>query len=84
MAAIAGNETCLEQITGQPVRFFGWPFGASNYSAVKAASAVAIVAALGLDGTAAQLGALDPYRIPRLMVFAAADLCIFSAKFASW
>jgi peptidoglycan/xylan/chitin deacetylase (PgdA/CDA1 family) len=83
-AEIANNKLHLEQITGLPVRFLAWPFGESDVNAVQAAAAAGIVAAFGLNGTAANTGALDPYYIPRLMMTATDDLSTFAAKVTTW
>ncbi len=83
-AEITNNKAYIEQITGQPVRFLAWPFGASDENAVRAASAAGIVAAFGLSGTAANSAALDPYYIPRLMMMVTDDLSTFAAKVTSW
>jgi peptidoglycan/xylan/chitin deacetylase (PgdA/CDA1 family) len=83
-AEVADNKLYLEQITGVPVRFLAWPFGESDDSAVQAAAAAGIVAAFGLNGTAANTGALDPYYIPRLMMMASDDLGTFAAKVTTW
>lgn len=82
LAEIAGNKTHIEQITGQPVTFLAWPFGETNEGAVQAAAAAGIVGAFGLGGTAAQVGALDPYRIPRIIVGSSDDLASFATKVA--
>lgn len=84
LAEITQNMAYLEGITGQPVRFLAWPFGDRNESAVQAAAAAGIVAAFGLGGTAAQLLALDPYHIPRIMMGAEDDLAMFAAKVSGW
>jgi peptidoglycan/xylan/chitin deacetylase (PgdA/CDA1 family) len=81
---IAENKTYLEQITGQPVRFLAWPFGSRNDGAVQAAAAAGIVAAFGLGGTAAYLGAVDPYHIPRIMLLNHTDLEMFAAMVGWW
>jgi peptidoglycan/xylan/chitin deacetylase (PgdA/CDA1 family) len=81
---IASNKAYIEQITGQPVRFLAWPFGSSDPSAMQAASAAGIVAAFGLNGTAAHTGAIEPYYIPRMMVLATDDLSTYAAKVSSW
>ncbi len=83
-AEIAQNKAYIEQITGQPVRFLAWPFGDSDANAVQAAAAAGIVAAFGLNGTAANTAALDPYYIPRIMMMIDDDLAMFAAKVASW
>lgn len=84
LAEIAENKSYLEAITGQPVHFLAWPFGDRNESAVQAASAAGILAAFGLGGTAAQLLAIDPYHIPRIMMGPADDLPTFAAKVSGW
>ena len=81
---IAQNMADLERMTGQPVRFLAWPFGASDPSAAEAAAAAGIVAAFGLGGTAANTGAIDPYYIPRIMITNQDDLATFAAKVTSW
>lgn len=83
-AEIATNKAYIEQITGQPVRFLAWPFGDSDESAVRAASAAGIVAAFGLNGTAANTATIDPYSIPRLMIMVTDDLSTFAAKVSAW
>lgn len=84
LAEIAGNKTYLEGITGQPVQFLAWPFGDWNESAVQAAAAAGIVGAFGLGGTAAQIGAIDPYHVPRLTVGVDTDITTFAAMVLSW
>ncbi len=81
---IAENKTYLEQITGQPVRFLAWPFGACDANAIQAAAAAGIVAAFGLGGTAANTGAIDPYNIPRLMMGIETDLAMFASMVTIW
>ena len=83
-AEIATNKAYLEQVTGQPVRFLAWPYGASDDSAARAAAAAGIVAAFGLNGTAATTAALDPYYVPRLMIMVTDDLATFAAKVTTW
>jgi hypothetical protein len=51
---------------------------------MQAASAAGIVAAFGLNGTAAQTGAIEPYYVPRLMIMVTDDLSMFAAKVGSW
>ena len=84
LAEIVQNKTYLEQITGQPIRFLAWPFGESNESAVQAAAAAGIFGAFGLDGAAADLGAINPYQIPRIMMVVEDDLAMFAAKVGGW
>ncbi|MFN8590317.1 MAG: polysaccharide deacetylase family protein [Thermomicrobiales bacterium] len=74
------NKTFLEQTTGQPVRFLAWPFGERNDSAIQAAKDSGMVAAFGLGGNAAWIGALDPYQIPRILIEVGDDLTSFAAK----
>lgn len=81
---IAQNMADLEQMTGQPVVFLAWPFGASDPGAVRAAAAAGIVAAFGLGGTAANTGAVDPYHVPRIMMTSEDDLATFAAKVTTW
>jgi peptidoglycan/xylan/chitin deacetylase (PgdA/CDA1 family) len=81
---IAQNMADIERLTGQPVRFLAWPFGASDSSASEAAAAAGIVAAFGLGGTAANTGAVDPFYIPRIMITNEDDLATFAAKVTSW
>lgn len=84
LAEIVQNKTYLEQITGQPIRFLAWPFGESNESAVQAAAAAGIVGAFGLGGTAADLSAINPYQVPRIMMMVEDDLTMFAAKVGGW
>lgn len=84
LAEIAHNMVYIEQITGQPVRFLAWPFGESDESAVQAATAAGIVGAFGLGGAAAQIAAINPYHIPRIMMMAEDDLAMFAAKVTGW
>jgi peptidoglycan/xylan/chitin deacetylase (PgdA/CDA1 family) len=79
-AEIANNKAYLEQITGLPVRFLAWPFGEWNDSAVQAAADAGIVAAFGLGGNAVQVGAIDPYHIPRIMILVGDDIDTFAQK----
>lgn len=79
-AEINTNKTFLEQSTGQPVRFLAWPFGERDDSAIQAAKDAGMVAAFGLGGNAAQIGALDPYQIPRILIEVGDDLTSFAAK----
>jgi peptidoglycan/xylan/chitin deacetylase (PgdA/CDA1 family) len=81
---IANNKVYIEQITGQPVRFLAWPFGDADPGAMQAASASGIVAAFGLNGTAAHTGAIESYYIPRLMIMVTDDVSMFAAKVGSW
>ena len=83
-AEISGNKSYLEQVTGVPVRFMAWPFGASNESAAQAAAAAGIVAAFGLGGMAAYLGTDQPYHIPRISVSIEMDLTTFADAIARW
>jgi peptidoglycan/xylan/chitin deacetylase (PgdA/CDA1 family) len=80
LAEIVENKAYLEGITGQPVRFLAWPFGDRNESAIQAAAAAGIVAAFGLGGTGAYVGALDAYQIPRILMEVTDDLDTFAAK----
>jgi peptidoglycan/xylan/chitin deacetylase (PgdA/CDA1 family) len=81
-AEIAQNMAYLQQSTGQPVSFLAWPFGEWDDSAVQAAQSAGIIGAFGLGGIAAQIGALDPYHIPRIMILTDDDLNTFAAKVA--
>lgn len=80
LAEITQNKAHLEGITGQPVHFLAWPFGATSDSAAQAASAAGIVAAFGLMGTAANTAALDPYYVPRIMIVVEDDINSFASK----
>jgi len=80
IAEIAGNQSYLEEITGQPVRFLAWPYGDVNASAIEAATATGIVMAFGLGATAADLDTTDWYSIPRMAIFVDDDLKTFAAK----
>ena len=84
LAEIAGNKAYLEGITGQPVRFLAWPFGDSNESAIQAAAAAGVVGAFGLGGMAAQIGAIDPYHVPRMTVGIETDIAMFEAMMLWW
>ena len=84
LAEIAGNKTYLEEITGLPMRFLAWPFGDSNESAAQAAAASGIVGAFGLGGTAAQIGAIDPYHVPRITIGIDTDIATFGAMVSLW
>ena len=84
LAEIVQNKTYLEQITGQPVHFLAWPFGESDDSAVQAAAAAGIIGAFGLGGTAAHVGAVNPYHVPRIMMAADCDLATFAAMVSGW
>ena len=80
IAEIAENQSYLEEITGQPVRFLAWPYGDVNASAIEAATATGIVMAFGLGATAADLDTTDWYSIPRMAIFVDDDLKTFAAK----
>jgi len=80
VAEIAGNMAYLQQITGQPVSFLAWPFVEWDDSAVQAAQASGIIGAFSEGGITAQIGALDPYHIPRIMILSGDDLNTFIAK----
>ena len=80
LTEIVQNKTYLEQITGQSIHFLAWPFGESNESAVQAAAAAGIIGAFGLGGTAADLSAINPYQVPRIMMTVEDDLAMFAAK----
>jgi peptidoglycan/xylan/chitin deacetylase (PgdA/CDA1 family) len=84
LAEIVQNKAYLEQITGRPVRFLAWPFAERNESAVQAAQAAGIVAAFGLGGTPAYVGAIDPYHIPRILMTVEDDIGTFAAKVSGW
>lgn len=84
VAEIAQNKAYLEQITGRPVRFLAWPYGASDAGAVEAAAAAGIVGAFGLAGTAAIPGAVDAYYVPRIMIEVGDSLETFAAKVSWW
>jgi peptidoglycan/xylan/chitin deacetylase (PgdA/CDA1 family) len=84
LAEISNNIAYLEQITGQPIHFMAWPWGESDDSAVQAAAAAGIVAGFGLSGTGANMGALNPYYIPRIMMAVDDDLNVFAAKVSGW
>lgn len=79
-AEISENMAYLQQITGQPISFLAWPFAEWDDSAVQAAQAAGIIGAFGIGGFAAQIGALDPYHIPRIMILTGDDLDTFAAK----
>jgi peptidoglycan/xylan/chitin deacetylase (PgdA/CDA1 family) len=79
-AEIARNMAYLQHSTGQPVRFLAWPFAERDDSAVQAAQSAGIIGAFGLGGNAAQIGALDPNHIPRIMILTGDDLVTFAAK----
>jgi peptidoglycan/xylan/chitin deacetylase (PgdA/CDA1 family) len=80
VAEIAQNMTYLQQITGQPMSFLAWPFAEWDDSAVQAAQATGIIGAFGLGGDAAQIGALDPFHVPRIMILSDDDVSTFAAK----
>jgi peptidoglycan/xylan/chitin deacetylase (PgdA/CDA1 family) len=80
IAEIAENQSYLEEITGQPVRFLAWPYGDVNASAIEAATATGIVMAFGLGATAAELDTTDWYAIPRMAILVDDDLETFAAK----
>jgi peptidoglycan/xylan/chitin deacetylase (PgdA/CDA1 family) len=80
IAEIAENQSYLEEITGQPVRFLAWPYGDVNERAIEAATATGIVMAFGLGATAADLDTTDWYSIPRMAIFVDDDLETFAAK----
>src|SRR5215211_6601552 len=80
IAEIAENQSYLEEITGQPVRFLAWPYGDVNASAIEAATATGIVMAFGLGATAADLDTTDWYAIPRMAILVDDDLETFAAK----
>jgi peptidoglycan/xylan/chitin deacetylase (PgdA/CDA1 family) len=84
LAEISENKLYLEAITGQPVQFLAWPFGDRNDSAVQAAAAAGILGAFGLGGVTADLLAIDPYHIPRIMMGPGDDLPTFAAKVGDW
>lgn len=84
VAEIADNKAYIESITGVPVNFIAWPFGDYNASAIEAASAAGIIAGFGLGGTAAYVGAVEPYGIPRIMMSVECDLATFIAMVTSW
>ena len=84
LAEITENKAYLEAITGQPVHFMAWPFGDRNDSAVQAAAAAGILGAFGLGGVTADLLAIDPYHIPRIMMGPGDDLPTFAAKVGGW
>jgi hypothetical protein len=83
LAEISQNKAYIEGITGQTVMFLAWPYGASDASAAEAAAAAGMVAAFGLGGTAAQIGAVDPYHIPRIMM-GGGDLDLFASAVTGW
>lgn len=83
-AEIADNKAYIETITGVPVNFIAWPFGDWNGSAAEAAAAAGIIAGFGLGGTAARIGAVDPYGIPRIMLSVDNDMATFIAMVTSW
>jgi peptidoglycan/xylan/chitin deacetylase (PgdA/CDA1 family) len=80
IAEIAENQSYLEEITGQPVRFLAWPYGDVNERAIEAATATGIVMAFGLGATAADLDTTDWYAIPRMAILVDDDLETFAAK----
>jgi peptidoglycan/xylan/chitin deacetylase (PgdA/CDA1 family) len=80
IAEIAENQSYLEEITGQPVRFLAWPYGDVNERAIEAATATGIVMAFGLGATAADLDTTDWYSIPRMAILVDDDLETFAAK----
>jgi peptidoglycan/xylan/chitin deacetylase (PgdA/CDA1 family) len=84
LAEIAENKAYLEGITGQPVHFLAWPFGDRNDSAIQAAAAAGILGAFGLGGVTANLLAIDPYQIPRILMGPGDDLATFAAKVGGW
>ena len=84
LAEIAGNRSYLEGITGQPVVFLAWPFGASDDSAAQAAAAAGIIGALGLGGTAANTGVISPYALPRIMIEVTDTIESFAAKVSTY
>lgn len=83
-AEIMDNKAYIESITGIPVNFIAWPFGDRNASAIEAASAAGMIAGFGLGGTAAYIGAIEPYGIPRMMMIVECDLSMFIAMVTSW
>jgi peptidoglycan/xylan/chitin deacetylase (PgdA/CDA1 family) len=78
-AEIANNKAYLESATGQTVRFLAWPYGDWNASAVQAAADAGIIAAFDAWGGPANLTALDPWHIPRVLVDGGYDLNTFAA-----
>src|SRR5215203_811728 len=80
VAEIAENQSYLEEITGQPVRFLAWPYGDVNESVIEDAAATGIVMAFGLGATAADLDTIDSYAIPRITIFVDGDLETCAAK----
>jgi peptidoglycan/xylan/chitin deacetylase (PgdA/CDA1 family) len=83
-AEIAENKAYIESITGVPVNFIAWPFGDRNASAIEAAASLGIIAGFGLGGTAAYLGGVEQFGIPRIMVTPDCDLTMFIAMVTSW
>jgi peptidoglycan/xylan/chitin deacetylase (PgdA/CDA1 family) len=83
-AEIADNKAYIESITGVPVNFIAWPFGDRNASAIEAAASLGIIAGFGLGGTAAYLGGIEQFGIPRIMVTPDCDLTMFIAMVTSW
>jgi peptidoglycan/xylan/chitin deacetylase (PgdA/CDA1 family) len=78
-AEIANNKAYLESVTGQTVQFLAWPYGDWNAGAVRAAAAAGILAAFDAWGGPANLSALDPWHIPRILISGDYDLDTFAA-----
>jgi hypothetical protein len=78
-AEIANNKWYLESVTGQAVEFIAWPYGDWNASAVQAAADAGLIGAFDAWGGPADLTALDPWHIPRILVDGAYDLDTFVA-----
>lgn len=64
---IAGSRDLLEELTGEPVSVFAYPFGGLDERTAAAAEEAGFVAACTVEGRPARLGD-DPLRIPRVEV----------------
>jgi hypothetical protein len=78
-AEIANNKWYLESVTGQAVQFLAWPYGDWDASAIQAAADAGILGAFDAWGGPADLTALDPWHIPRILVSGDYDLATFAA-----
>jgi peptidoglycan/xylan/chitin deacetylase (PgdA/CDA1 family) len=82
-AEIANNKWYLESVTGQAVEFIAWPYGDWNGSAVQAAADAGLVGGFDAWGGPADLTALDPWHIPRILIAGEYDLDTFVAVVTS-
>ena len=73
------DNEALESVTGKAWQLLAWPYGDSNASAVQAAADSGIIAAFDAWGGPANLTALDPWHIPRVLIDGGYDLNTFAA-----